>query len=78
MAGRVFTPLDKTMKTLDPSIRQAAQRVTAWHVARWRAHLAEMTESQPPEERAEASASEINTQASTPAEAQPAQHSLAS
>ncbi|MEW6704396.1 MAG: hypothetical protein AB1430_06050 [Pseudomonadota bacterium] len=27
------------MKTLDPSIRQAAQRVTAWHVARWRAQL---------------------------------------
>jgi len=26
------------MKTLDPRIREAAQRVTAWHVARWRAH----------------------------------------
>jgi hypothetical protein len=24
------------MTTLDPSLRQAAQRVTAWHVARWR------------------------------------------
>ncbi len=32
------------MKTLDPRIREAAQRVTAWHVARWRAHN-EATES---------------------------------
>jgi len=27
------------MTTLDPSIRQAAQRVTAWYVARWRPHV---------------------------------------
>jgi hypothetical protein len=66
------------MKTLDPSIRLAAQRVTAWHVARWRAHLAEMTESQPPEDRAEASASENDADTVAPAEPQPAQRSLAS
>ena len=27
------------MKTMDPSIRLAAERVTAWHLARLRAHL---------------------------------------
>jgi hypothetical protein len=42
------------MRTLDPSIRQAAQRVTAWHIARWRAHVepADSTLPQPPEEEA--------------------------
>ena len=36
------------MRTLDPSIRQAAQRVTAWHIARWQAHI-EATDTQSPE-----------------------------
>lgn len=36
------------MKALDPSIRQAAQRVTAWHIARWRAHIEPPEPKMPP------------------------------
>ena len=69
------------MKTLDPSIRQAAQRVTAWHVARWRAHLAELAaETLPPEDGAEPTAPESEADAGSAArpESEPSQHSLAS
>ena len=43
------------MRTLDPSIRQAAQRVTAWHVARWQAHIEPSEPSAPDDLSAAAS-----------------------
>ena len=36
------------MKTMDPSIRLAAERVTAWHMARFRAHIEPPEPTMPP------------------------------
>lgn len=36
------------MHTLDPNMRRAAERVIAWHVARWRAHIEPPEPTMPP------------------------------
>jgi hypothetical protein len=70
------------MKALDPSIRQAAQRVTAWHVARWRAHLAELAaDTTPPQDGGDTLAPDGDTRgdaADATASGGPSQPSLAS